>query len=163
MDYKGNNTGFNVGVNYLNSTSEMWYSLADVVGSYILTGKVPKIIEAVKFIPKGIQKGLRKSRVLGIDIDPSKDNIVQVLVEERQRIKKERSKKTDKNDPEFQHLSSRAQAIKILVNALSYGIFIELNPKDKKSEFQVYGLENFVTKENRFEKSASIFILSWLL
>ncbi|WP_424353506.1 hypothetical protein [Methanosarcina mazei] len=156
MDYKGNNTGFNVGINYLSSNSEMWYSLPDVIGSYLLTGKVPKIKEAVKFIPKGVQKGLRKSRILGVDIDPSKDNIVQVLVEERQKIK-ERSKKTDKNNPEFQHLSSRAQAIKILVNALSYGIFIELNPEDKKSEFQVYGLENFVTKENRFEKSGKYF------
>jgi len=66
-------------------------------------------------------------------------------------------KKTDRTDPEFQHLSSRAQAIKILVNALSYGIFIELNPEDKKSEFQVYGLDNFVTKENRFEKSGKYF------
>jgi len=156
MDYKGNNTGFNVGINYLSSNSEMWYSLPDVIGSYLLTGKVPKIIEAVKFVPKGVQKRLRKSRVLGIDIDPSRDNIVQVLVEERQKIK-EKSKKTDRNNPEYQHLSSRAQAIKILVNALSYGIFIELNPEDKKSEFQVYGLENFVTKENRFEKSGKYF------
>jgi hypothetical protein len=156
MDYKGNNTGFNVGINYLSSNSEMWYSLPDVIGSYLLTGKVPKIIEAVKFIPKGVQKGLRKSRVLGIDIDPLKDNVVQVLVEERQRIKQE-LKNTEGNDPEYQHLSSRAQAIKILVNALSYGIFIELNPEDKKSEFQVYGLDNFVTKENKFEKSGKYF------
>ena len=156
MDYKGNNTGFNVGVNYLSSDSEMWHSLPDVIGSYLLTGKVPKITEAIKFIPKGVQKGLRKSRILGIDIDPLKDNVVQVLVEERQKIKK-KLKKTDKNDPEYQHLSSRAQAIKILVNALSYGIFIELNPEDKKSEFQVYGLDNFVTKENKFEKSGKYF------
>ncbi len=156
MDYKGNNTGFNVGINYLSSGSEVWYSLPDVIGSYLLTGKAPKIIEAVKFVPKGVQKGLRKSRVLGIDIDPLKDNVVQVLVEERQKIKQE-LKNTDKNDPEYQHLSSRAQAIKILVNALSYGIFIELNPEDKKSEFQVYGLDNFVTKENRFEKSGKYF------
>ena len=49
MDYKGNNTGFNVGINYLSSGSEMWYSLPDVIGSYLLTGKAPKIIEAVKF------------------------------------------------------------------------------------------------------------------
>ena len=156
MDYKGNNTGFNVGINYLSSGSEMWYSLPDVIGSYLLTGKVPKIIEAVKFLPEGIQKRLRKSKILGIDIDPSKDNIIQVLVEERQRIKQE-LKNTDMNNPEFQHLSSRAQAIKILVNALSYGIFIELNPENRKSEFHVYGLENFVTKENRFEKSGKYF------
>jgi DNA polymerase elongation subunit (family B) len=156
MDFRGNNTGYNVGINYLSSNSEMWYSFLDVIGSYLLTGKIPKIIEAVKFIPVGIQKGLRKTKILGIDIDPEKDNVVQVLVEERQKIKKI-LKNTDKNDPEYQHLSSRAQAIKILVNALSYGIFIELNPEDKKSEFQVYGLENFATTENRFEEPGKYF------
>lgn len=156
MDYKGNNTGFNVGINYLSSNSEMWYSLPDVIGSYLLTGKVPKIIEAVKFVPTGTQRGLRKSRILGIGIEPEKENAVQILVEERQKIKG-KLKKIDKNDSEYQHLSSRAQAIKILVNALSYGIFIELNPEDKKSEFQIYGLDNFVTKENIFEKPGKYF------
>lgn len=156
MDFKEDNTGLNVGINYLSSNSEMWYSLSDVIGSYLLTGKVPKIIEAVKFIPKGVQKGLKKTKILGIDIDPEKDNVIQVLVEERQKIKGQ-LKKTDKNDPEFQHLSNRAQAMKILVNALGYGIFIELNPEDKKSELQVYGLESFVTGENRFEKPGKYF------
>jgi DNA polymerase elongation subunit (family B) len=155
-DYKGDNKGYNVGINYLSSNSDMWYSLPDVIGSYLLTGKVPKIIEAVKFVPKGVQKGLRKTKILGIDIDPSKDNVIQVLVEERQKIKEE-LKKIGKNGPELQHISSRAQAIKILVNPLSYGIFIELNPEDKKSDFQVYGLDNFITKENRFEKSGKYF------
>lgn len=155
MDYNGNNKGFNVGINYLSYNSEMWYSLSDVIGSYLLTGTVPKILEAVKFVPEGVQKGLRKSRILGIDIDPLKDNIIQILVEERQKIK-QKLKETDRNNPEYQHLSSRAQAIKILVNALSYGIFIELNPEDKKSELEIYGLGNYVT-ENRFEKSGKYY------
>jgi hypothetical protein len=156
MDFKEDNTGLNVGINYLSSSSEMWYSLPDVIGSYLLTGKVPKIIEAVKFIPKGIQKGLKKTKILGIDIDPEKDNVIQVLVEERQKIKGQ-LKKIDKKEPEFQHSSSRAQAMKILVNALGYGIFIELNPEDKKSEIQVYGLDSFVTGENRFEEPGKYF------
>ena len=156
MDFKEDNTGLNVGINYLSSSSEMWYSLSDVIGSYLLTGKVPKITEAVKFIPKGIQKGLKKTKILGIDIDPEKDNVILVLVEERQKIK-EQLKKTDKNYPEFQHLSSRAQAMKILVNALGYGIFIELNPENKKSKIEVYGLESFVTGENRFEEPGKYF------
>lgn len=156
MDYKGKNTGLNVGVNYLTSSHKMWYSLPDVVGSYLLTGKVPKIIEAIKFTPKGKQKSLKKSKILGIDIDPSKDNAVQILVEERQKIKG-KLKKMDKSYPEYQQLSSRAQAIKILVNALSYGIFIELNPEDEETELEIYGLEDFVTTENRFEKSGKYF------
>ena len=140
MDYKGSNTGYNVGVNYLSSDNELWYALPDVIASVILTGKVPKIIEAIRFIPKGIQKDLRRSQILGIDIDPSKNNLVQVLVEERQKIKIQ-MKSINKEDPEYQQLKSRAQAIKILVNAMSYGIFIELNPEDKKSDIQVYSLD----------------------
>jgi len=156
MDYKGNNTGYNVGVNYLSSGNELWYALPDVISSVLLTGKVPKIIEAIRYIPKGIQKGLKKSQILGIDIDPTKDNLVQVLVEARQNLKIQ-MKSIDKEDPEYQQLKSRAQAIKILVNAMSYGIFIELNPEDKKSDIQVYGLDEFNTSENRFEKAGNYF------
>ena len=156
MDYKGSNTGYNVGVNHLSSDNELWYALPDVIASVILTGKVPKIIEAIRFIPKGIQKGLRKSQILGIDIDPSKDNLVQVLVEERQKIKLQ-MKSINKEYPEYQQLKSRAQAIKILVNAMSYGIFIELNPEDKKSNIQVYGLDDFNTSENRYEKAGNYY------
>ncbi|WP_319507631.1 hypothetical protein [uncultured Methanolobus sp.] len=156
MDYKGSGTGYNVGINYLSSDSELWYSLPDIIASVILTGKVPKIDEAIKYIPKGIQKGLRKSQILGIDIDPEKDNFVQVLVEERQKIKL-RMKSISKEDPEYQQLESRAQAIKILVNSTSYGIFIELNPEDKKSDIQVHGLDCFGSSENRFEKAGNSF------
>ncbi|WP_244603621.1 hypothetical protein [Methanococcoides sp. AM1] len=156
MDYKGNNTGYNVGVNYLISDNELWYALPDVIASVILTGKVPKIVEAVRYIPKGVQKGLKKSQILGIEIDPSKDNLVQVLVEERQKIKLQ-MKDINRNNPKYQQLKSRTQAIKILVNAMSYGIFIELNPEDKKSDIQVYGLDDFNTSENRFEKAGNYF------
>ncbi|WP_406669966.1 hypothetical protein V7O67_10070 [Methanolobus sp. ZRKC4] len=156
MDYKGSGTGYNVGINYLSSDSELWYALPDVISSVILTGKVPEILEAVKFVPKGIQKSLRKSQILGIDIDPSKDNLVQALVEERQNIKIE-MKGIDPESHEYKQLDSRAQAIKILVNAMSYGIFIELNPEDKKSAIQVHGLDSFETSENRFEKAGNYY------
>jgi hypothetical protein len=156
MDYKGSGTGSNVGLNNLSSNFEMWYALPDIIGSVILRGKVPKIIEAIKFIPKGVQKGLQNSQILGIDVDPTKDNLVQVLVEERQKIKL-LMKSMNKEDPEYQQLKSRAQAIKILVNSTSYGIFIELNPEDKKSLIQVHGLDCFETSENKYEKAGNFF------
>ncbi|WP_407356402.1 hypothetical protein [Methanolobus sp. WCC5] len=128
MDYKGSGTGYNVGINYLSSDSELWYALPDIIASVILTGKVPNIVEAVKFIPKAIQKGLRKSQILGIDIDPEKDNLVQVLVEERQKIKLQMK-----------------------------DINIELNPEDKKSAIQVHCLDSFETSENRYEKAGNYY------
>jgi DNA polymerase elongation subunit (family B) len=156
MDYKGSGAGYNVGINYLSSDSELWYALPDVIASVILTGKVPEIIEAIKFIPVGIQEGVKKSKILGLDIDPAKDNFVQLLVEERQKIKL-KMKGISKDDPEYQQLESRAQAIKFLGNSTSYGIFIELNPEDKKSAIQVHGLDSFETSENRYEKAGNYF------
>ncbi|WP_407356406.1 hypothetical protein [Methanolobus sp. WCC5] len=151
MDYKGNKSSLNVGVNYLSSKSPMWYSLPDVISSVLLTGKVPEIVEAIRFVPSGVQESLNQSSILGIDLDPRKDNLIQVFVEERQKIKT-RMKNIKRDSPEYRHLSSQAQAIKILVNAMSYGIFIELNPDEKKSDIEVYGLDSFDTSENRFEK-----------
>lgn len=156
MDYKGDSGSFNVGVNYLSSNHELWYALPDVIASVLLTGKAPEIIEAVRFVPVGIQEGLRASQILGIDIDPESDNLVQVLVEERQKIKIQ-MKKIEKTTPEYKQLDGRAQAIKILVNAMSYGIFIELNPEDRKSDIEVYGLDSFSTSQNRYEKPGNFY------
>ncbi|WP_342304965.1 hypothetical protein [Methanolobus sp. ZRKC5] len=50
MDYKGKNTTLNVGVNYFSSKSPMWFALPDVISSVLLTGRVPEIIEAIRFI-----------------------------------------------------------------------------------------------------------------
>jgi len=156
MDYKGDKTSFNVGLNYLTSKEPLWYALPDVIASKLLTGKCPKIINAIRFVPKGTQSGLKESRILGISIDPTKDNLIQRLVEERQRIK-QNLKLLSPDAKESAILSSREKAMKILVNAMSYGIFIELNPEDRKSEVQVYGVDEFTTKKNHYEKPGNFF------
>jgi len=156
MDYKGYKTSFNVGMNYLTSKEPLWYALPDVITSKLLTGKCWKIIKALRFVPKGIQSELKESRILGIPLDSTKDNLIQRLVEERQRIK-QNLKTLSSDNPENAILSSREKAMKILVNAMSYGIFIELNPEDKKSEIRVYGVDNFTTKKNHFEKPGNFF------
>ncbi|WP_135609414.1 DNA polymerase [Methanococcoides sp. AM1] len=156
MDYKGKKSTLNVGLNYLSSKSPMWFSLPDVISSVLLTGKVPEIIEAIRFVPSGVQDSLVESSILGINLDPRKDNLIQTFVEERQKIKT-RMKSLNRGTSEYRHLSSQAQAIKILVNAMSYGIFIELNPEDKKSDIEVYGLDSFDTSENRYEKAGKYF------
>lgn len=147
---------FNVGINCITSETPLWYALPDVIASKILTGKAPKIIEAIRFTPKGIQEGLIPSEILGISIDPAKDNLIQVLVEERQKIKQQ-MKETPKTDPAYSQLSSREHAMKILVNAMSYGIFIELNKESGKTTFDVYGLTRFTPDESYFEEPGHYF------
>jgi len=156
MDYQGSGESFNVGINHLTSDTPLWYALPDVIASCILTGKVPEILEAVRFVPKDRHPSLTVSTILGIEVDPEGDNLIQALVEERQHIKR-RLEELDKSDSEYGPLESRAQAMKILVNAMSYGIFIELNPEDEISEIDVFGLDSFATKQNRFERPGKYF------
>lgn len=156
MDYKGNGESFNVGINHLTSDTPLWYALPDVIASCIITGKAPEVIEAVRFLPKGVLSSLTKSKILGIEINPEKDNLIQLLVEERQRVKQS-MEGMDRSGHEYGHLESRAQAMKILVNAMSYGIFIEMNPEDVKTAMDVFGLDSFTTKENRFERPGTYF------
>ncbi|MGA2913114.1 MAG: hypothetical protein ABSE07_06325 [Methanoregula sp.] len=155
-DYKGDKKSFNVGINQLTSKKEFWYSLPDVLASILLTGKPPRVIEAIRFVPMEHQTNIKTSVVLGTSIDPKKDNLTQFLVEERQRIK-QKLKDIKSEDPEYARSTSRERALKILVNAMSYGIFIELNPDDTKSILDIFGLENFSTDENRYEKPGPYF------
>ena len=156
MDYKGDGLVFNVGINYLTSDIPLWYALPDVIASKILTGKAPHILEAIRFVPKGKQPGLTPTEILGIPIDPARGNLIQLLVEERQKIKK-RLKELPEGDPEHAHLSSKERAMKILVNAMSYGIFIELNPDESLSDIEVFGLDHFTTDESRYERPGRYF------
>ncbi|WP_269851492.1 hypothetical protein [Methanosarcina horonobensis] len=50
--------------------------------------------------------------------------------------------------------------MKILVNALGYGIFIELNPEDqKKVILRFMGLRNLLLRKTDMKSQGSIFIL----
>lgn len=133
---------WNVGLNYLQSERKLYYSLADLIVSKLLTGRTLKIIRAYKFVPIGRQKSLKKSKVLGIEINPTNDNLFKVLVEEKERFK--------------QIDASKSKAIKILTNSTSYGIFIEMNREETEKELKVYGLENFKDRK-RLEKTGKYF------
>ncbi|HDQ07343.1 MAG TPA: hypothetical protein ENN44_00945 [Methanoculleus sp.] len=152
MDYKGDGTTFNVGVNHLTYEGKVWYALPDVIASILLTGKVPTITRAVRFIPQGTQPGLRSTSILGVDVHPEQETLVKVLVEERQKIKQSLTEGYD-----AEHQKSRAQAMKILVNAMSYGVFIELNPQDGKTALEVTGVESFENSESRYEQPGRFF------
>ena len=95
------------------------------------------------------------SEILGISIDPAKDNLIQVLVEERQKIKQQ-MKETPKTDPASPNYPP-GTCDEILVNAMSYGIFIELNKEPGKTTFDVYGLTRFTPDESYFEEPGHYF------
>ncbi len=70
-------TTYTIGLNYLTSRGpDMWYTLADLIGSKLLTGGTPKIIEAITFNPDGVQPGLNDIEILpGVKVTPDEDFI----------------------------------------------------------------------------------------
>jgi hypothetical protein len=65
----------------------LWYSLPDIVASVLLTGRVPKIVNAFRIEPHGVLPGLNSTKLLGvINIDPKNEDFFKVVIEERKQL-----------------------------------------------------------------------------
>ncbi len=113
---------FNIGLNYLTAEEPQWFTLADVLVSKILSGKTPEVVAALRFEPRGQQTGLTPVEVAGQWIDPTTDDFYQRLIIHRNAIK---AKLDVAIEADKVGLKSDRQAVKILANATSYGIFVE--------------------------------------
>jgi hypothetical protein len=130
-----------IGLNFLTTDQPLWFTLADLIASKVLTGKTPEIEEALLFEPGPVQDGLKPIALLGREefrVDPEADDMFRRLVDLRDAASKE-----DGN------------AIKIINNSMSYGIAIEINRDDaaRSAELDVYGpngrrrVRNIATEE----------------
>jgi len=130
-----------IGLNYLTSDQPMWFTLSDVLVSKILTGKVPNIVKAIRFSPGRPQAGLQLVTVAGQVIDPAKNDFYKSLIIHRLQIGNRLKNASDDEKP---RLEADRQAIKILANSTSYGIFVELNVKDyeRAKDFTAFGTRN---------------------
>src|SRR5262249_563965 len=125
--------------------------------SKLLTGRAPKVVQAVYFFPIGVQTGLKSVTVAGnpsYNVDPNADDFYKRLVE----LRKEKSQETVSEENQS---DVAQQALKILVNATSYGIFVERIVNEQKSPKQVtcYGSADkpFTTLVNNIEESGPFF------
>ena len=128
-----------IGVNYLSADRPLWFTLADCVASKLLTGKAPKVAKAVSFTARPSQPNLRSVRVAGekeFTVDPYKDDFYKRVIELRRRVKADlkAAERRDANSQETKNLDMNQLALKILANATSYGIFIELNVEDAEDD-----------------------------
>ncbi len=155
--YPGGDT-LNIGLNYLSADEPQWFTLADVVASKILTGKTPEVIAALRFKPMGRQTGLKPVEVAGQWIHPGTDDFYQRLIIHRNAIK---AKHDAANQADKRALRSDEQGIKILANATSYGIFVELNVGDYVKAQRMIGhggrSESLRFKSKAFEKPGAYF------
>ena len=135
-----NPDAYNIGLNYLNSEKPIWYSGPDVVASMLYTGKPPEIILAFRIVPAGKQEGLKPIALRGETyIDPREMDFFKAVIEARGLAKRNK-------------MDALAYWLKILANATSYGLFVEVNPvrATRENKVQVF------CGEDQFPCSAEI-------
>jgi hypothetical protein len=123
-EYSDDGVTKNIAINRLTDHEPTWFSGPDLIESKLLSGKVPKIEKAIRFVPQGQQKGLRSTNLRGmVAVDPRKDDLFCQMVEQKQV-----HKKLDEALSYF---------LKICANSTSYGMFYELTPQKKVKPVKV--------------------------
>jgi hypothetical protein len=138
-----------IGWNYITTekAASLPYLLPDVLAAKFLGGRLPHIVKATTFTPVGKQK-LVPITILGTNVRP-KDNLIRTLTEARIREKKEKREGWE----------GRALGLKIITNASSYGIFVEVNVRRESDEMEISGLDPGETfeEETRTEEPGALF------
>lgn len=137
----GGEASYTIGANELTSQSPLWFTLADYIASKLLTGRSPEMIEAITFTPGPPQLNLKPFRIAGQDdytVDPVGDDFFKRVIDLRRAVKSHMKNATV---AEYEVLDYQQQAFKILANATSYGIFVELNVERENTVqvMQCYG------------------------
>jgi hypothetical protein len=134
-----------IGVNFLHTGKEgpreaLWYSLPDVAASVLLTGRIPKIMRALRLKAVGRQRGLKSVKFRGdIPIDPRTRDFFKTVVEQRKLL----DQRTDLSEDEVKR---RGGSLKVTANATSYGILAEMTRHElgerRKAWVTVYGVDD---------------------
>jgi hypothetical protein len=126
----GGDAQYTIGLNKIGSEEPIWYTLADCINSKLATKQPPGIVKALTFEQIGMQIGLCPVDIDGnpdFRIDPRSGDFYKAIIELRSSIKA-RLKTCPPSGREA--LDSQQQALKILANSTSYGIFVEINVEE---------------------------------
>lgn len=165
--------GTNIGLNYLTGLP-VWYTLADVVASTLLTGKAPEVLEAIELVPIGRVE----TRPLDLFGDPryhmdlNKRDLFTGVIDLRSTVQKEltrvRKAAAGTHDPaekarllaEAERLDALQLALKLLANSTSYGVLVEINADEARAHstpVTVYGLDTRQATTRKVERPGPYF------
>jgi hypothetical protein len=115
-----------IGLNYVSSDQPLWFALADCVASKTLTRRSPKIVKALRFSPGERQDDLKPISIFGNEaytVDPLGNDLYKRLIDLREVVKARRDNACGEEKDAF---DAEQKSLKIVANATSYGIFVEL-------------------------------------
>lgn len=152
---------YTIGSNHLTSHMPLFFTLADCISAKLLTGRSPKILRAISFAPMQPQEGLKPVDINGnpsYRVNPYEGDFFKRLIDLRSTVKQEIKSATPSEKPT---LESQQLTLKILANATSYGIFVELNVEEEKQPQQIlcYGAsaKPFPLNIRKFEEAGTFF------
>jgi hypothetical protein len=150
--YNGETT--NIGINPLSSETPLWFAGPDLVAAKLFTGQSPEILRAIRVVPEGRQPGLMKISLRGmVEIDPKTDDFFKVVIEARERVRKDK-RLTAAEREALQYF------LKILANSGSYGLFVEINPErvgaDEKTGAPARAKMQVFSGEHQFETTSTV-------
>jgi hypothetical protein len=131
-----------VALNYLypperEPSKGLWFSLPDVAASVLLTGQIPRMVDAFRLDPVGKLPGVGPVRLGGeVEVNPLTRDLFKTVIEQRKSL----AKRKELSEGDVNRLD---KALKVLANATSYGIFAEMNRQEseKKMKVQCHGLD----------------------
>lgn len=150
-----------IGANYLSSEAPLWFTLADCIASKLLTGKAPKVLEAIEFEPGPKQKDLRPINVNGnpeYQVDPATTDFFRRVIELR---KETQAQMIGLYGEELAVLDGLQHTLKICANSTCYGIWIQVNVTKRSRRFDtmIFGNdgEPFERETDKAEKPGEFF------
>jgi hypothetical protein len=148
-----------IGLNFLTYKGQLYVTLAECLVAKFLSGKAPTIEEAIMFEPGPPQPGLRPVSILGRrTLNPYEEDPYRALVQMRED---ENKKKAGRSEAEQAEIEEVRQALKITVNSMAYGIFVQQNvtPVARGIPMRVYRPDgsSFVKKMKKVETPGPYF------
>lgn len=133
-NFGGEGVGTNIALPVVTSDEGVWYALPDVVASILLTGKVPEILEAWELIPSRKRIQTNHVPIFGdarymLDLD--RDDLFTRMIDLRTEIKGEMRGAVDEDQ---RYLDSLQVGLKLVANATSYGVLVEVNSSPRQQE-----------------------------
>jgi len=115
----------NVGWPYVKSEIPLWYTLADVIASKLLTGKTPEVIEARKLVASKEKYETHTHSLMGLpSIDLNETDFFTEVINLRTKVKKQGGPLAE----------SQQLGLKLIANGTSYGALVEMNQGEEKAE-----------------------------
>ncbi len=129
---------YGIGFNPLSSSRPLWYTLADYLASKLRTGKAPRVLQALRYVPEGRQR-LNPVKLRGqVQIDPNTDDFFRQAIVERRKVKNGLPPYDSLSETERKRLE---KFLKILINATAYGIYMQMDRQDgTTARVQAHGL-----------------------